>query len=224
MDERELRVAIYSSNFFRHDGVTVTCRRIITELKQRGAAVRVLTCVPAGGVPESEPLITAEEVIVIPPMPFPMPSFTESSDSAEFDGYVMGSSIPRASKALLADFAPNIMHVTAPDGGGLAAAVWARRTPGVGLLCTWHSNFQDYVLHYPLSWLTRPIVIFWMRLYCAPMPLTLVPTASVRDELARLGFRRMSVWGRGVDPSVFTPHARSASCMSSHGCWRCCCA
>ena len=148
----------------------MTCRRIIKELKQRGAAVRVLTCVPSSGVPADD-VVSADEVIPIPSMDFVVPSFSnKEKDTAEFDGYVMGSRIPRSSRATLEAFSPQVMHVTVPDGGGLAAAAWARRTAGVGLLATWHSNFHDYVLHYPLSWLTRPVAIFWLRLYCAHMP------------------------------------------------------
>ena len=81
---------------------------------------------------------------------------------------------------------------------------------GVGLLATWHSNFHDYVLHYPLSWATRPIVIGWMRLCFSHVPLTLVPTAALRVELAAIGALRAyatGVWGRGVDVGVFKPGA-----------------
>ena len=221
MRDSELRVAIYSSNFFRHDGVTLTCRRIISELKQRGAAVRVITTLPTSGIPVDEDCVTPEEIIPIPSMDFPMPTFTESRDANdyEFDGYVMGSRLSKDGYAMLEAFGANVMHVTTPDGGALAAALWARRTPGVGLLATWHSNFQDYVLHYPLAWLTRPIAIFWLRLYCAHVPLTLVPTAALKDELAQLGFRArsMGVWGRGVDPAVFTPEARRAELRGELG-------
>lgn len=197
-------VHMHVRSFFRHDGVTVTCRRIIRELKRQGAEVRVLTCVPPGGKhPAADDVVTADEIIPIPSMDFVMPTFSnQEQDTAEFDGYVMGSRISRASCAMLDAFAPHVMHVTVPDGGGLAAAAWARRT-GAGLLATWHSNFHDYVLHYPLSWLTRPVAIFWLRLYCAHMPLTLVPTASLKAELAALGFKRMGVWGRGVDATLF---------------------
>lgn len=189
--------------------MTVTCRRIIKELKRHGASVRVLTCVPASGKhPAADDVISADEIIPIPSMDFVMPTFTnEKQDTAEFDGYVMGSRIPSTSSAMLEAFGPTVVHVTVPDGGGLAAAAWARRTAGVALLATWHSNFQDYVLHYPMSWLTRPVAIFWLRLYCAHMPLTLVPTASLKAELGSLGFseRRMGVWGRGVDAQMYKP-------------------
>ena len=201
--------------------MTLTCRRIIAELKRHGAAVRVITTLPPSGLPQAEELVTPEEVIPIPSMDFPMPTFTETRDASdyEFDGYVMGSRLSRDGTSRLEAFAPNVMHVTTPDGGALAAALWARRTAGIGLLATWHSNFQDYVLHYPLAWLTRPIAIFWLRLYCAHMPLTLVPTAALRDELVRLGFRSrtMSVWGRGVDSALFTPAARRAELRDELG-------
>jgi glycosyltransferase involved in cell wall biosynthesis len=61
----------------------------------------------------------------------------------------------------------------------------------------------------------RPIAIFWLRLYCAHMPLTLVPTAALCDELAALGFRKrsMSVWGRGVDARVFAHDPAAASAL-----------
>lgn len=219
MRDSQLRVAIYSSNFFRHDGVTITCRRVIATLKSRGAKVRVLTTLPPSGFPATEPLVTSDEIIPIPSMDFVMPTFGGEKNDCEFDGYVMGSHLGRASLRLLEAFEPNIMHVTAPDGGSLAAAMWARRKPGVGLLATWHSNFQDYVLHYPLAWLTRPIAVTWLRFYCAHVPLTLVPTPALREELSGLGFRarEMEVWGRGVDSTVFTPEARRASLRDELG-------
>mmetsp|Transcript_20371 Transcript_20371/g.64321 ORF Transcript_20371/g.64321 Transcript_20371/m.64321 type:complete len:492 (+) Transcript_20371:1-1476(+) len=219
--DSDLRIALYSSNFFTEDGVTLTCRRIIAYVKKVGGQVRILTTVPGERKPLDDRTVSDDEIIQIPAMDFPMPSYkrTEGESAGnERDGYVLGKMLGQRAMRELLKFGPNIMHVTAPDGGALAAISWAYRH-NVPCMATWHSNFHHYVKFYPLPRITTPIIHFWLWFFYMQVPLVLVPTAPLRLELTKLGLnaKRMQVWGRGIDSSVFAPQKRSEDFRSRHG-------
>lgn len=219
--DSDLRIAVYSSNFFTEDGVTLTCRRIMAHVKERGGSVRILTTIPPRRAPDSDRTVLDSEVIQVPAMDFPMPSFKRPADSAqlESDGYVVGKMLGQRAMAELLEFNPTIMHITAPDGGALAAISWAYRH-NVPVMTTWHSNFHEYVKFYPLPFLTTPIIQFWLGFFYMQTPLILVPTAQLKQELAvklGLNLRRMSVWGRGINGRTFTPALRSEAFRAAHG-------
>jgi len=221
VNDKDLRIAVYSSNFFTEDGVTLTCRRIMSDVKARGGSIRILTTVPTSRKRGPDRTVLDDEIIQIPAMDFPMPSYKRPANAAqlESDGYVVGKMLGQRAMAELSAFRPTIMHITAPDGGGLAAISWAYRH-NVPVLATWHSNFHEYTKFYPLPALTAPIVQFWLRFFYMQTPLILVPTAQLRLELvSKLGLnpRRMGVWGRGINGRVFTPELRSEAFRAKHG-------
>ncbi len=48
----------------------------------------------------------------------------------------------------------------------------------------------------------------WLRHFHGPASRTLVPTETMRRELAAWGFRNLALWARGVDATLFRPRER----------------
>jgi glycosyltransferase involved in cell wall biosynthesis len=129
------------------------------------------------------------------------------------------------------------LQVGVPAGGALRAA-WCRCRPvavyvategplgwsaaragaalGIRVLSGFHTNFDRYVSHYGAGWLKRPIAAYLRRFHNRTAG-TLVATPDLRDALARAGFERLSVLGRGVDPGRFDPARRSAALRREWG-------
>jgi len=222
----DLRIAFYSSNFFNEDGVTLTCRRIMAYVKSIGGQVRIITTVPASHVPGSDRTILDSEIIPIPYMDIPLPGQGhgnklkgQSASKLEREGYVVGKMLGQKAMKTLLEFSPTIMHITAPDGGGLAAISWAYRH-NVPVLSTWHSNFHEYIKFYPFPIITAPIIHNWLYFFYMQTPFVLVPTAKLKLELGAiigLSQKRMAVWGRGINGQVFSPEFRSEAFRQSHG-------
>ncbi|WP_435100541.1 glycosyltransferase family 4 protein [Arhodomonas sp. AD133] len=98
--------------------------------------------------------------------------------------------------------APQAVHIATEGPLGMAARrhCLRRRWP---FTTAWHTQFPQYVrlrLPVPEAWTYR-----LLRRFHDPAERTLVPTPSMRDELAAHGFRHLLVWSRGVDTSVFHP-------------------
>jgi len=109
---------------------------------------------------------------------------------------------------LLEGFRPDTIHVVTEGTIGLTARRYclSRRLP---FTTSFHTHFAKYGRHYffvPLS-----VTYRLMRWFHGAAERTLVPTQGVLDELVSQGFdpRKLVVWTRGVDTSVFRPHLKS---------------
>ena len=70
---------------------------------------------------------------------------------------------------------------------------------------SYHTKFPEYVsarLPVPVS-----AGYAYMRWFHKPSGRLMVATPTMRDELARHGFRNISPWSRGVDTELFRPRA-----------------
>lgn len=104
--------------------------------------------------------------------------------------------------AALAAFRPKAVHVATEGPVGRAARRWCLRR-GLPFTTAYHTRFPQYVrLRAPIP---ERWTYGWLRRFHAPAVRTLVPTASMRDELAGQGFRHLAVWSRGVDTTLFRP-------------------
>ncbi len=102
------------------------------------------------------------------------------------------------------DFDPDVVHLATEGPLGLAARRAARRL-GLPLTSAYHTRFPEYVqarFGVPLSW-----TYGYLRWFHGAARVTLVPTRVVRDDLQAQGLRNLAIWSRGVDTSVFHPHA-----------------
>ena len=103
---------------------------------------------------------------------------------------------------------PDVVHI-ATEGPLGWSALAAARDMDLPASTDFHTNFHTYSRHYGVGWLARPVVAY-LRRFHNRANCTLVPTAELAEDLARDGFQRLRVVGRGVNPAVFSPQRRSA--------------
>lgn len=107
---------------------------------------------------------------------------------------------------LLADFAPQAIHISTEGPLGMAARRYclALHRP---FTTAYHTRFPEYVearTHLPVRHAYR-----WLRRFHGPSRGIMVATDSIRDELARWGFANIRSWSRGVDTDMFRPRDKS---------------
>jgi glycosyltransferase involved in cell wall biosynthesis len=114
--------------------------------------------------------------------------------------------LPRRSLGrMIADFAPDALHIATEGPLGLAARAWARRR-GAAFTTSFHTRFPEY-LHARVR-LPPALAYAWLRRFHNAGSGTMVATASLRAELARRGFAHLRPWTRGVDLAAFQPRPR----------------
>jgi len=101
-------------------------------------------------------------------------------------------------------FEPEAIHIATEGPIGLAARriciEWK-----LPFTTSYHTRFPEYVsarLPVPLA-----AGYAYMKWFHKPSGRLMVATPTLRDELARHGFRNLSQWSRGVDTEVFKPLA-----------------
>jgi glycosyltransferase involved in cell wall biosynthesis len=99
-------------------------------------------------------------------------------------------------------FEPEAIHIATEGPIGLAArricVDWK-----LPFTTSYHTKFPEYVsarLPLPLS-----AGYAYMRWFHGPSGRVMVATPTMRDELAKHGFRNISPWSRGVDTEAFNP-------------------
>ena len=110
---------------------------------------------------------------------------------------------------------PDVVHI-ATEGPLGWSALAAARDLDLPAATDFHTNFHAYSRHYGVGWLARPVVAY-LRRFHNRADCTLVPTAELAKDLARDGFERLRVVGRGVNPAVFSPQRRSAALRARWG-------
>jgi len=110
---------------------------------------------------------------------------------------------------------PDVVYVATEGPLGWSAVRTARRL-GIPVLGGFHTNFHGYARHYRAGWLRHGIV-HYLRRFHNRTDGTLVPTAELRAHLRSVGFRNLTVLGRGVDGRLFTPARRSADLRRAWG-------
>jgi glycosyltransferase involved in cell wall biosynthesis len=110
---------------------------------------------------------------------------------------------------------PDVVHIATEGPLGWSALGTARRL-GLPVASDFHTNFHAYSRHYGAAWLARPVAA-WLRRFHNRCDCTMVPTAEMAADLARLGFERLRVVGRGVNARVFSPERRRAELRAQWG-------
>jgi glycosyltransferase involved in cell wall biosynthesis len=110
---------------------------------------------------------------------------------------------------------PDAIYVATEGPLGWSAVRAARRLR-LPVLAGFHTNFHRYARHYHLGWV-EGLVAWYLRDLHNRATGTVVATPDLRDHLHRRGFRNVSVLGRGVDGTLFSPARRSASLRRSWG-------
>jgi glycosyltransferase involved in cell wall biosynthesis len=110
---------------------------------------------------------------------------------------------------------PDLVHIVTEGPLG-HSALRAARALGLPVVSDFRTNFHAYSSYYGLSWLRGPIVRY-LRHFHNRTARTMVPTDSLRGELALEGFENLHVVARGVDTALFDPRRRSDTLRASWG-------
>ncbi len=192
MKATELRIALFSGNYnYVRDGPTQALNRLVGYLMAQGAAVRVYAPTVAN------PAFAPTGDLVSAPS-FALPGRSE---------YRVAMGLPGVLRRDLAGFAPNLVHVSAPDFLGHRAVTWARNHY-LPVVASVHTRFETYLRYYGGAFL-EPAAVAILRRFYRRCDAILPPSQSMVDLLRE---QRMNddigIWSRGVDRTIFTPAAR----------------
>jgi len=188
----DLRVALFSGNYnYVRDGANQALNRLVDYLLRQGVKVRIYSPTVA------EPAFAATgEIVDIPAVP--IPGRTE---------YRMPLMLPARVRRDLAEFNPNVVHVSSPDFVGHRAVSWARRHK-IAAVASVHTRFDTYLAYYHLQAL-EPLARGIMRRFYHRCEVVLAPAESTAAILrAQRMNRDISIWARGIDRHQFNPERR----------------
>ncbi len=187
-----MRIALISETFLPDvNGVTTTLCRLLEHLQAEGHEALLLA-------PQTAPDTYAGATIV-PLSGMPLPMYPELKLTPPQFGMT----------AHLRRFEPDLLHLVGPALLG-AAGPYVARSLRLPLIASYHTNFDDYSLHYGLGFL-KDTVNFYLRWIHNRCRMTLCPSRATLQKLRISGFRRLRVWGRGVDTARFHPQHHSAA-------------
>jgi glycosyltransferase involved in cell wall biosynthesis len=197
----DLRVALFSGNYnYVRDGANQALNRLVAYLLRQGVQVRIYSptvknpAFPATG-----------EVVHIPAVPIP--------GRAE---YRLGLALPAAVRRDLAEFSPNVVHVSTPDIVGHRAVTWARKHK-VAVVASVHTRFDTYLAYYHLEML-EPLARALMRRFYHRCEVVMAPAVSTAAILRSQRMNRdVVIWGRGIDRDQFNPGRRDMAWRRSIG-------
>lgn len=199
---RPLRIALFSGNYdCVRDGANRALNRLVAYLLDDvGARVRIYSPTAPQKAFVSVGDIVSVRSACIPGRP----------------EYRLALGFTRAARADMDAFAPDIVHLSAPDLLGRQAQKYARAA-GIPVVASLHTRFEAYLDYYRLGFLRRPVTDYLARFY-GDSDHILAPTPPIRDELAeRFGADKVSIWSRGVDPAMFGPELRSEAWRARSG-------
>lgn len=193
-----MRIALISETFLPNvNGVVTTICRVLEHLQAEGH--EALLFAPQGA-PDT---YAGAEVVPLGGMPLPL--YPELMLTPPQFGIT----------AHLRRFHPDLVHLVGPAVLGAIApnVVSNLRLP---LISSYHTDLAAYSAHYGLGWL-KDLVNFYLRWIHNRSRITLCPSTATLRTLRAHGFRRLRVWGRGVDATRFHPAHRSASWREAVG-------
>jgi phosphatidylinositol alpha 1,6-mannosyltransferase len=197
----DLRIALFSGNYnYVRDGANQALNRLVGYLLRQGASVRVYSpCVANPAFAPTGDLVPLPSV-AIPGRP----------------EYRLPLGLPNRVRRDLAEFAPNIVHISSPDISAHRAVSWAeaRHLPVVASI---HTRFETYLSYYHLQLLEPILRAGLRRLYrrCAAILAPAESTAAVLRAQRMNG--NIHIWTRGVDRDQFNPERRDMGWRREQG-------
>jgi phosphatidylinositol alpha 1,6-mannosyltransferase len=130
--------------------------------------------------------------------------------------YRLPISLPARVRRDLAEFNPNIVHVSSPDFVGHRAVTWARRHQ-VAAVASVHTRFDTYLAYYHMQAL-EPLARGIMRRFYHRCEVVMAPAESTALILrAQRMNRDITIWARGIDREQFNPERRDMDWRRSIG-------
>jgi len=202
MSPSDLRVALFSGNYnYTRDGANQALNLLVRHLLDHGVAVRVYS--PTTDTPAFAP---TGDLVSVPAIPMP----------AGREEYRLGRYLPKATRADLEAFAPNIVHVSAPEFLNHGAVSWARRR-GVPSVASFHTRFETYFRYYRIGFV-EPVIKAIMTRFYNRVDRVMPPSPSMGALLREWGVRTpITIWSRGIDHDRFRPDRRDLAWRRSLG-------
>ena len=180
------RVAVLTEAFLpKVDGVSKTSYLTIRYLQETGREVLIFA--PDTAIPN----VGESEVVALPSVSFPKAPETR-----------VALPTPYVAKRI-EEFQPDLIHLCSPalmTVNGMAAG----RHLNIPVVANYQTDLPGYAQRYGAPILTNPIRR-WLRYLHNGCHINLVPTQMVKDDLQSHGFKRLRVWGRGVNIERFNP-------------------
>lgn len=199
-----VRVVVVAESFLPHmNGVTNSILQVLRHLRERGDEAMVIA--PAAswsagwtqraGAGEAPREVEGFPVRTLPSVP--LTGYTSVRVAAGTVGRLRG---------MLADFAPDVVHIASPFVLGWRA-VQAAEELGIPSVAVYQTEVPGYAARYGAPWLEDVLWSHVARLHNMAT-LTLAPSSFTVRQLHRQGVRRVHLWGRGVDSRRFHPAKR----------------
>jgi phosphatidylinositol alpha 1,6-mannosyltransferase len=192
METSDLRIALFSGNYnYVRDGANQALNRLVGYLLRQGAKVRIYSPTVENPAFEATGDLVSVPSIAIPGRP----------------EYRLPLRMSGAMKRDLAAFAPNIMHISAPDRVGRLMAKWGRNRD-LPVLASVHTRFETYLRYYNMSF-AEPLAEAWLRKLYRKCDALVAPSESMAQVLReqRMNYD-IDIWSRGVDRDIFYPARR----------------
>jgi len=186
-----LRIAIFSETFLpKTDGITTCVCHLLQHLERRGH--KSLMFAPQGAPAQyaSTPIVGLSSFAfpLYPELRLVRPTF---------------SPVERE----LAAFKPDVIHLVNPALLGLIGLRQANALR-VPVVASYHTDIPGYAAEYGYPLLEQPLWTYFRWLHNRA-DLNLCPSHFTRNELVEHGFKRVRIWGHGVDLARFHPQHRS---------------
>jgi phosphatidylinositol alpha 1,6-mannosyltransferase len=197
----DLRIALFSGNYnYVRDGANQALNRLVAYLLRQGVHVRVYS--PTVEHPAFAP---TGDLVSIPAIPFPVRS-----------EYRLPMALPPRVRRDLAEFNPNVVHVSSPDIVAHRAVTWARRHK-IAAVASVHTRFESYLAYYHLQ-LLEPFVRAILRRFYHRVEVVMAPAESTAAILRASRMNRdIAIWARGVDREQFNPGRRDMEWRRAQG-------
>lgn len=180
------RVAVLTESFLpKVDGVSKTSYLTVRYLQETGRDVLVF------GPDTAVPSVGLSEVVSLPSLTIPAASETR-----------MALPIPYIAKRLQ-EFKPDLIHLASPALMTVTGMAVGREL-NIPVVANYQTDLPGYLEHYGFPILSEPLR-GWLRYLHNGCHINLVPSKMVGAELKKHGFRRLRVWGRGVNVERFNP-------------------
>ncbi|MBN1564641.1 MAG: glycosyltransferase family 1 protein [Anaerolineae bacterium] len=185
------RVAILTEAFFpKVDGVAKSAYLTLRYLQKTGREVMVFA-------PDISPSrVGSSQVVPMPSLGLPFAPETRIA-------------LPTFSIArYLEEFQPDLIHLFSPavmSVGGM----WQGRRRDLPVIANYQTDLPGYTQYYGFNFLESPLQN-WLRYIHNGCHLTLVPSSYTMKQLEQQDYKRLRIWGRGVDLDRFNPRNRSA--------------
>ncbi|MDR6794574.1 phosphatidylinositol alpha 1,6-mannosyltransferase [Pseudarthrobacter oxydans] len=196
-----MRIAIVAESFLPlMNGVTHSILRVLEHLENRGDDVLVIAPSTLDG--EAPGRVRGAEVLRLPAVPL----------AGYANVRVAMGGVYRV-KRILADYAPDVVHLASPFVLGWRAAQAAHQL-GIPSVAIYQTEVPSYAARYGVPFLENWA---WNRVENIHLlaTRTLVPSTFALNQLRGRGIPRVQMWRRGVDAARFSPDKRDGGWRAS---------